>query len=267
MILQSTLPYTPWSDPRMTRLPGIQPLDLADWLVADEVFAGQMAERDRLLREETDQVYAIDAGAEDAARDLLDLMLELLSARDDYVVEATRVRRPDGVWIDLDRDRALMTAGRLVQEDITILQRPDGAEEHILTGGVVCFPASWTLAEKYMRPLIRIHRPVVPYDDGVASRVQRLFDGLKAGRALWRANAHFYDEPTLFRPFPEAAPRAKTPGPAPYIRSERQVLTRLPRTGAMVFTVHTYMIAREDLSPQQKQDLIDHPITFQEVER
>lgn len=50
MILQDSLPFRPWSDPALSRLPGIQPA--GRWLFRDEAFAAQMAERARLLAEE-----------------------------------------------------------------------------------------------------------------------------------------------------------------------------------------------------------------------
>jgi hypothetical protein len=33
-----------------------------------------------------------------------------------------------------------------------------------------------------------------------------------------------------------------------YLRSERQCLVRLPRTGAVIFTIHTCVVARESLN-------------------
>lgn len=267
MILQKSLPYSPWSDSRMSRLPGIQPLDPADWLVMDEAYGPQMAERDRLISEFPHKVHALDGAAIPAARELLDLILSDLAGKDGFNVTPGAVTRPDGATVKVDPENPLMTAGRLVQEDLCLMQRPGGATEHVLTGAILCFPASWTLAEKFMRPLIRIHKPVIPYDDGIAARVQRLFEGLRPGRPLWRANAHFYADPTLFQPRPEAAPRSKVVGPAPFLRSERQCLLRLPETGAVVFSIHTYMIRREDLTDEQKRSLEEHPIEYSDVAR
>jgi len=266
-ILQKTLPYTPWDDPRMARLPGIQPLDPADWLIVDEAYAAQMAERERLFAQMPGKVHALDPGARPAARELLDTVLTHLAARGDFEVGEDAVTRPDGVRVTLDRDAPLLTAGRLVQEDLCLMERRGEGDEHILTGAVLCFPSSWTLAEKFMRPLIRIHRPVEPYDADVARRVQRLFDAIVPGRALWRANAHLYEDPALFQPRPEAAPRSKVPASAPYMRSERQCLMPLVQTQAVVFSIHTYMLRVADLSEAQKAALADHPIADQDDQR
>lgn len=259
-ILQARLPYTPWAEPRMRRLPGIQPLEMADWLVVDDAHAGQMAERDRLIAGRPDAVHAMQDGARPAADDLLDTVLDVLAGRADFTVAPGAVTRPDGVRVPLDRAAPLLTLGRLVQEDFCLMQAQDGAP--VLTGAILCFPASWTLAEKMGRPLGPIHGPVPQYDAALEARVARLFAGLRPGRPLWRANAHFYDDPALFQPRPEAAPRAKVKGPARYLRSERQVLLRLPRSGAVVFSIHTWMVARDSLTQAQLAALDAHPIGY-----
>ncbi len=45
VILHKHLPYDPVARP----LPGVAPLDPTQWIIRDEVFAAQMALRDRLL--------------------------------------------------------------------------------------------------------------------------------------------------------------------------------------------------------------------------
>jgi len=242
--------------PAARRLPGIQPLDMADWLVVDEAFAAQMALRDRLLVDRRTDVF----GASDIApaQELLNLVLAHLGP--DYRVEPDRVIRPDGVEVGLDSDHPLVVAARLVQEDLCLLEQPDGAGEHVLTGAVLCFPASWTLAEKLGRPLTTIHDPVPDYAADMAARVQRLFDALHPDRPLWRANALLYDDPTLYQPRRHADRRARPEGQPPYLRSERQSLLRLRKTRAVVFSIHTWVVAWENLTSEQRAGLASHPV-------
>lgn len=237
-LLQRSLPYDPLT-PRP--LPGIAPLRIEDWLIRDEVFAGQMARREELLADRRAEVLALDESARPAAEELLDLVLRLA-----YPQAGPQVMRPDGVSVAIDRSDPMGTLGRLVQEDLCLLQKQGG--EHVLTGAVLCFPASWLLAEKYRRPLIAIHEPVATYDGGIAKRVQRLFDGVQPERPLWRFNALWYADPELHQPR-SATARRETPEAkvADYLRSERQCILRLPKTGAVVFSIHTYVLARADV--------------------
>ncbi|TMV44130.1 DUF3445 domain-containing protein, partial [Thioclava sp. BHET1] len=186
------------------RLPGIQPVEPGDWLRVDDAYAGQMAERIRLLGTRPGDVHALSPAALPAAQELLERILTEIETIPGFAREGDLVRRPDGGAVVIDRAAPLMTLGHLVQEDLCLLEKPEGAEEHVLTGAVVCFPARWTLAEKFMRPLIAIHRPVPSYDADIARRVQRLFDGVQAGRGLWRANSLLYSDPSLFSPRTEA---------------------------------------------------------------
>jgi len=232
-ILQTRIPYHVSAG---ARLPGVQPLDPGAWLLRDEAFAAQMAERDRLLTDHLSDVVAMDPSAEAAARELLDLVLAQV-----YPGCGPVVRRADGVRVAVDRAAAMRTLGRLVQEDFCILQKY--GDEHVLSAAVLCFPASWSLSEKFMRPLIRIHAPVPDYDSGIARRVQRLFDGVRVGQPLWRFNLLRYADPALHQPRVEAAPRDRTAAAnRAYLRSERQTILRLPETSAVVFGIHTFVV-------------------------
>ncbi len=249
-ILHDALPEGLWGDPRLGRLPGIQPVPEGEWLIVDEVFAAQMAERKRLVAEERDKVIAGLPGSGAAAAELLEVVLAELSARPEFEVSDTGVIRPDGVSVPLDASDPWATLGLLVQEDFCLMEQR--AEEHVLTAAVLCFPSSWTLSEKLGRPLTGIHDPVRVYDDDVARRVQRLFDGIRVGAPLWRVNVLPYETGALFSPRSEQARRARPSAEAPFIRSERQCLVRLPRTKAVVFSIHTFALRRENLRDAER---------------
>lgn len=237
-ILQTRLPYDPEA-PHV--LPGVAPLATADWLQVDEAFAGQMAERARLLSEHRAEVLAVTEGAGAAAAELLRFVLGWLQEHGQgYTVSAQDVQRPDGVVVPIDRADPMGTLGHLVQEDLCLMERR--GVEHVLTAAVLCFPASWHLADKIGRPLTTIHVPVRVYDESLARRVQRLFDGVQEGRPLWRFNALRYANATLHQPRSRVQPSAHAD--YPYLRSERQCVLRLPQTRACVFSIHTYVLAR-----------------------
>ncbi|KFI26720.1 hypothetical protein CDV50_11695 [Haematobacter massiliensis] len=256
-VFHDALPIAAWMDEKTRRLPGIQPLAPGDWLRVDEAFAGQMALRDRLITTRRDEVLALEDNTRPAAEELLERVLAEITAHPRFTVEAGVVRRPDGVEVTIDRRDPLATAGRLVQCDLCLLDNPGGGE-HVLLGAVLCFPASWTLREKFGRGLLSIHEPVPRYDTDVAKRVQRLFDAVRPEQPLWRVNALSYGSALLHHPRPEYAPRS-APGPESYVRAERQCILRLPVTRAVVFSIHTYLLPRERLSEEQEAGLTAHP--------
>lgn len=232
----------------------MQPLPLEDWLIRDEVFAEQMALRDELIATRPDDVHALLPSARPAAEECYDAVLAALRTDPGYRFEADRITRPDGVSIVPDRENPLLTLGRLTQADFCLME--EGPEGHVLTGAILCFPAYWTLAEKIGRALTGIHRPVHEYDETVTLRVQRLFDAIRPERLLWRTNANIHAAPDLFTPKREDAPeRRVAPEAGKYIRSERQILRRLPRTGVVVFSIHTYMVSIDSLEPEARRTL------------
>ena len=235
----------PFETKRDTLLPGISPLDPREWLIMDEAYAGQMEERERLITDNRNAVIALDNMAVNAALELLKKTLEFLPHLRDFEQNAEKVRCPDGRSVKIDPSDPMATLGRLVQNDFCIMQKR--GDEHILTGAVLCFPASWSLSEKFMHPLTVIHKPVAEYDENIARRVQRLFDGIKVERPLWRFNKLYYQAPDLHQPRTFLNPRRiLRQNEGKYIRCEKQTLMRLPKSDAVVFTIHTFVLDKPD---------------------
>ena len=226
-------------------LPGIQPV-VGDWLRVDEAYCDQMALRRALLDERRNDVLMMSDAALPAAQEVLDLVLGKLR-QFAFDVSNDHVTCPDGVSIAIDRAAPLATLGRIVQCDFCLHVKRD--DQHVLDAAVLCFPASWRLAEKIGRPLTAIHDPVPEYDAHLARRVQRLFDGVRAGQPLWRFNQLWYEDPALFQPRSVTAPRDVVAGRAAarFFRAERQTILRLPNTGWIVFTIHNYVLRARDV--------------------
>jgi hypothetical protein len=237
VILQNALPEGQ-AEVAAARLPSVLPVQ-GPWLRMDEAYAAQMALRRRLLGEHEREVYAQRREGLGAARSYLGAALENLP--EGFDVQGGTVVCPDGVRVTLEWDAPLWTVGNLLQQDVCILEKSEA--EHVMTGAVLCFPASWTLAQKIGRPLVGIHDPVAEYDAGIAARVQRLFDGVQPDKPVWRANLLKYRDPALYQPRPEYDPRPAGLAASSYIRSERQTILRLPVEGAVAFTIHTSVVS------------------------
>ena len=247
-ILQDRLPHLPWLDPRTARLPGILPVEGQDWLRIDEAYAPQMALRDRLILAQPAVVHALMPKARPAADELYATVLDWLRGAPGFTVGTDDVLRPDGTRVALDPDQPLLTLGRLVQEDLYLMERV--GDEYQLTGAILCFPASWTLAQKIGRPMTGIHDPVPVYDADIARRVARLFDAIRPEQALWRMNYLTYDDFVLHQPRAEGEKRPR-PTDHVFIRCERQCLSRLPVSRAVVFSIHTYVVGAGSVTLDQ----------------
>ena len=242
LIFQKSIPY----DTTYPKLPGTRPISPDEWIICDDAFSQQMALRDELIKTKRDKVLAISDQANEAAVELSKMALEFSIKSLGYQKSNDEVIRPDEVSIKIDLSDPMRFLGRLVQNDFCILQKV--GDEHVLTAASLCFPASWSLEEKFLKPLIDIHIPVKEYNEEIAKRVQRLFDGLQVSRPVWRFNALYYEEPDLFQPRSVNQPRKKpAPNQVNYFRSERQTLIKLPETRAIVFGIHTFVIKIQNL--------------------
>ena len=237
MICQRHLPYKPWMESKTRRLPGIQPVKPGEWLLRDEVFAEQMAYRDSLIHSRRSEVFKASEDSLAAQEELLTLVLSELDS--DYDIQNDMVLRPDGVDVPLADDLPIITAARLVQEDLLLL---DMTAEPTLNAAVLCFPASWTLEEKFGTGLMGIHDYVDSYTPDMGKRVQRMFEAVRPEQPLWRANSLRYSSPELYQPRRVGEDKPKPSKQGGYMRVERQTLRKLSESGAIVFGIHSYIV-------------------------
>jgi hypothetical protein len=256
--------YRPFLDGPWRLAMGIKALDLEEWIEIDDRFAAQLADRRRLLDHERDAVLGELPESRPGQRELLALLLDHLPER--FPEHYRRVDRHienratgERFALAATDDAPLELAGRLVQEDLCLMQR--GEARYRLVAAVLCFPAHWRLADKLGRPLQAIHEPVPGFGERLAEPVDRFFANIQVTRPVWRLNWSLVDAPTLFRP-PEhrGNPRpisAEQAGRQLWLRVERQTLRRLPRSGDVVFGIHTYVDPLEAAidSPQAAQAL------------
>jgi hypothetical protein len=139
-------------------------------------------------------------------------------------------------------------AGRQVQEDLVLLAGPESS----LIGGQLCFANGWCLDDKLGLPFLDIHTPVIPTVEPMIRAAQKLMERLPVGRPVWRANwsVKVTDQldmtsrhtPALDQLLADRLPTMtpNTIGHQLYLRIERQTLTRLPQSGAVLFGIHTY---------------------------
>lgn len=134
--------------------------------------------------------------------------------------------------------------GRQTQEDLLVLSGG------ILVAGQLCFANDWSLGEKLGKPFLEIHTPVGPVIAPMLSAAQTLLERLT--RPVWRLNWSFklsdqLDQSTrhhaaLKADFARILPILGTEnlGERVWVRVERQTLSRLPRSGGILFSVRTF---------------------------
>ena len=253
-ICQHQLPFSPWMKPVTSRLPGVQPIKSEGCFFVDEVFQLQMQYRDELLNKRFEQVYINEFKNSDDCSELLEFVIRELKSNEKYTFNDNKVMRPDGVELNLLADDPLLTASRLVQEDLLLLRKEE--DEHILRAGVLCFPASWTLSEKKNKSLTDIHRPVKEYNEGLAPRIEKMFSNMSSETPIWRANFLLYDDYELFQPRLEKEEKGNSYKKlSQFMRVERQALKKFPISKNILFSIHTFVVPYLNLTNEQRETL------------
>lgn len=254
----SYLPFPPPPDyapfqPGPFRLSmGLMQLDLKDWIEPDENLAVELREKGRLLSQQHAEVFAALPQAAAGSAEVLELLADHLPARfpelytrngDQFNNLATgqrwNIMQPTFHLLDL--------AGRLVQEDLCLMQKNAATQVYHLIAASLCFPTRWRLADKIGKRLNTIHAPIPGYEEQIASTMDKFFDRLKVDRPVWRLNWSLTDDPTLFQPTgpgrtgANADITAENAGEKLWLRMERQTLRRLPRTEDILFTIRVHV--------------------------
>jgi hypothetical protein len=240
--------YRP-ADGRPFRLTlGLRALDLRDWIEVDAHRADELALKAALLASRHAEVVACRTAGEEPSRELFALVADHLLGRFPGLVarEGRAIRdRQTGWLVDPAALHPVDAAGRLVQEDLCLMVRqPEG---WVLEAASVCAPSRWTLAEKMGRTLLDVHEPVPGYAEAIGRPTDAMFDKFTPERPVWRVNWTLLDRPELFQPAPEGRKRggagvtAANAGRALTFRVERQTMRVLPRTGAVLFGIRTYV--------------------------
>jgi hypothetical protein len=238
---------------------GLLPLDPHDWIEPDEHVASELAEKERLLQEQHPAVFAVLPEAFNGSAEVLELLAAHLPARFPSLFTRAgnllhnQVTRQ--TW-DLSQNvlHPLELAGRLVQEDLCLMQFNAESNLYHLVGASLCFPTRWRLADKIGKPLNLVHGPVPGYEEELASTMDRFFERLKVDKPVWRVNWGLIDDPTLFQPTGHGRKglnpdiTVENAGDKLWLRMERQTLRRLPRTQDILFTIRVYVRPLRELA-------------------
>ncbi|MET3518752.1 heme-dependent oxidative N-demethylase family protein [Mesorhizobium abyssinicae] len=249
--------HTPYDGSSKPFTIGLKPLGLDQWLDVDENLPAHLAEKRRLYAEIPEKVFVEEGGTREAQQEVLDLVVAYLAAKHPGThrgmsadVEVIGAESGGGPTAAL-REAPLVKASLLVQEDLILMRRDESGWR--LAAGSLCFPSSWSLTEKFGKPLQQIHAPVPGFGPGTrpADLINRMFDGLQ-GQAVERYNWSIQAGDALYHPLSnlQRIDRA-TNRPSrfhdgdvdahAFIRVERQTLRKLPASRDILFTIRIHL--------------------------
>lgn len=253
---------------------GLRTEPLADWIQLDNHYPRYHADKARRLASRGEQCCRTAPEAFPAAVELLELLAEYLPSRYPSLFsrkDGALVNRWSGEVFDVGAARSpgsedpMAMCARLVQDDLALMvERADG--QYYLLAGATILPGFWRLEDKFGMPLSEIHTSgdVPQFREKLERGMMGFFRRLKC-EDLYVRNNYFIqvdddlawswsigseDSPAISWNTAEKNRAVEHH----HYRSERQTLRRLPKTGAVVFTIRTYFhpiteIAQEDYVP------------------
>lgn len=275
------LPYFPFSDAFDHRM-GTAPLRPDESLIEiDEHYESEISRKRQLLTHDHRYYFQAQPDTDIAQWDVLDCVLTAAAQhhpahfsltksgkvwhwRNNKLKEEYQFTFGDNETLPL---APLDWVGRQVQEDLLILS-PD--ETATLVAGQLCFPNGWCLDDKFGKTFLGIHRPAPTMVQPTLQAAHTLLGRIPAHRPIWRASWNFkitdqLDMSTQYSAgynstLEQLAPHMTTDtiGDELFIRIERQTFSRLPRSGAVLFGIHTYqnVLSKEASDPERAQRML-----------
>lgn len=264
---------------------GLRNLTQDDWLLLEDTYMTTTNERARLCADPETEKHTIITSEEarESLEEFYEMSLEYMCKKYPMYFEVRKEKSSTGSGMtemvynrireesvfrnpaDFKGDLRLLirTLSHTIEEDFLVMM-PDSKNEYYLRGGAFVFPSGLDPAKKSGLSLTDIHGPVPSYIPKLQKSMDKFFINLKAGRYAMRVNwtcqahsnyyavglNHITDNVTKVKPLEaEELDFQKV-----YLRNERQILIRLPRTNSIVFTIRTYLTPMTKLRGEEAKD-------------
>jgi len=240
--------HTPYDGSSKPFAIGLKPIGFERWIEIDAHYPAYLQEKRRLYAQVPEKVFVAEPGTEAAQQEVSDLIAGHLH-RHFPNLPAVPLPEPAGNAL---REHPLYRASLRVQEDLILMRR--GETGWRLAAGSLCFPSSWSLREKFGRPLEQIHVPVPGFGPGSRPDllIARMFDALSPEQLMERYNWSIQAGDALYLPLSDEARderAASRPSKFPdgdlaaraFIRVERQTLRKLPSSRDVLFTIRIHL--------------------------
>ncbi|PHR56071.1 MAG: hypothetical protein COA47_13355 [Robiginitomaculum sp.] len=236
-------PHRPFADGPPQFQPGLQRIEMNDWLLPDTEKQIALAAKTELFASSLGEVFQQTAGSEPGQREV-----------------RTMVEQAVGQTCQMNGEPDLLAASRLVSDDLCLMEKPE--EEWILSAASLAAPTHFSLANTIGKSLRGMHRPVPDGAPGLSSKITMMFDRIPPGSVFERFNWTIQANAARF--MPDAASMREQAAKTPialademlHLRVERQTILRLAETGGVLFCIRICIDRLCDLDQTVLQQLI-----------
>lgn len=240
---------------------GIRNMEWDSWIELDNEWQKSHDQKLGRLQERGTELFGTKPQAADAVMELLEEFWSYLPHRYPTLFKQT----PKGLYnlhtgedfvfrnckADELAEEPIVMAAKMIQDDLAIMMEAPNGEYHLQAGAII-LPGFWRFKDKFGLSLNEIHTSgdVPQYRQKLQTGMNKFFSRLTCDKPVVRNNYFIQLDNELGwsksigdedsdRVGWYTAGEAISPEQL-YFRSERQSLRRLPRSGAVVFTIRTY---------------------------
>ncbi|EER26655.1 hypothetical protein CPC735_008280 [Coccidioides posadasii C735 delta SOWgp] len=252
-------PYRPFRyGPKYFITMGLRSMKWDEWIELDNHYPRYHADKARRIKEREKKCVMVAPEAMDGVIELLEELCSYLPMRYPSLFRKTPVGIDNlltGESFNITQrpfaENPMTTCARLIQDDLALMfEKPDG--QYYLLAGAVLLAGFWRIEDKFGMRLSEIHTSgdVPGYQTKLEKGMMNFFRRIKPSDPVLRNNYFIQVDEDLAWSYsigPEDSKSVSWNTAAKnkaiqhhYFRSERQSLRRLPRSGAVVFTIRTY---------------------------
>lgn len=243
----------------------IENLPFDDWFVFDKNYKTRMDFKEKVIEQVGSDAIDCREGGYDGCVEMLECLVDYLPRRFPTIFSVSANSNTihnsiTGENFDFSKPflkhHPLYIAGRLVEDDLNILvENTDG--EYVLKAVLSAFPAGFQVKEKMDKCMTEIHKPVPMYKEKLQMAMNKFFRKVGPSKLVMRLNWSINDKEELFLVSGGHLYESDTKDALAdetidinqvQLRIERQVLRRLPRTGAICFITKTYLYPLAEIS-------------------
>lgn len=262
----------PYKDKPYRLTMGITKLDAQDWLLLEDSYLTELEEKSKILTN-TNTKYPADKDlrgstffespeADHAIREFYDVTMTYMCTK--YPIYFKKGEKGihntiTGEHVPLSsanhsRTELQEALARVIQEDFIILLKDPSrgdekyGDEYFFKAGVFAFAAGFDPKDKFDKALTSVHAPIPGYEEKLKKLMNRFFDRLNPYEMVTRSNFSVQTHDKYYVDNDNKGYHNDYSTEVPtfdenelHYRSERQVLTKLPESGAIVFTIRTYL--------------------------
>ncbi|KAK3615361.1 hypothetical protein LTR56_026636 [Elasticomyces elasticus] len=218
-----------------------------DWcLDLEHTYADRVKQREGLFEIFRPMVLQSPPGAEQAAKELMEMCLQFLCSRyphylplnlnkmtlhNDILKTETDIRTTEPLHVLLHN----------VPEDFAIMLRDPETGIYSLRAGIICSSQGWNLGSKIGLKLHEIHRPIPDYKEKTQFSMDRYFSKKPTENAIQRGSWSLEIDEPLFMPPNDPHEKLREAQDATHtmakchLRVDWQTLRRLPLSGEVIF--------------------------------